>query len=200
MAKIKKISINALDKVKAECYTSTKVVEWHGLEVNIKPTLSIAEMVEFVMQVTQSCFDRNNATFTPEFKDFAIRTCILEKYTNFTLPNKVEHMYELLYCTDVIDLVLPHVNHQQFNEMISAINDKVAHMAQSNIEAIHSQMTNLYSAFENLQKNVENWFAGMNPDDFKGLLNSLANEEITEEGIIKAYMNQTKSGEENGSN
>lgn len=200
MAKIKKISINAFDKVKSECYTPTKVVEWHGIEVIIKPTLSLVDMIEFTNNVTKSCFDTNDATFMPEFKDFAIKTCILEKYTNFTLPTNIEHQYELLYCTDVIDTVLQHVNYQQFNEIISSIEDKVAHIAQSNIEAIHAQMTELYSAFENLQKNFENLFSGMNPDDFKGLLKSFSNEQITEEGIIKAYMQQTKTGEDNGSN
>lgn len=200
MAKIKKISINAFDKVKAECYTPTKVIEWHGIEVTIKPTLSLVDMLEFVTSVTQSCFDLNDAKFMPEFKDAAIRASILEKYTNFTLPTNIEHQYELLYCTDAIDTVLQHVNHNQFNEMINAIDDKISHLAQSNIEAIHAQMTELYSAFGNLQKNFENIFAGINPDDLSGLLKSLNNEQITEEGIVKAYMNQSKPGVNDDSN
>ena len=200
MAKIKKISINAFDKVKSECYTPTKVVEWHGIEVTIKPTLSLVNMIEFVSQVSKGCFDINNATFMPELKDFTIKTCILEKYTNFTLPINVEHQYELLYCTDVVDMVLQHINIQQFEEMIAAIDDKVMHMAQANIESIHSQMTELYSAFDGLQKNFEKLFAGINPDDLTGILKSLNNEQFTEEGIVKAYMKQKNNGEDNDSN
>lgn len=199
MAKIKKISINAFDKVKSEYYTPIKVVEWRGIEVTIKPTLSLVNMIEFVSQVSKGCFDINNATFMPELKDFAIKTCILEKYTNFTLPINVEHQYELLYCTDVVDMVLQHINIQQFEEMIAAIDDKVMHMAQANIESIHSQMTELYSAFDGLQKNFENLFAGINPDDLTGILKSLNNEQFTDEGIVKAYMQQKNNGEGDGS-
>lgn len=199
MAKIKKISINAFDKVKAECYTPTKVIEWHNIEVTIKPTLSLRDMLSFVSDVSKSCFDMNTAAFMPELKDFTIKTCILEKYTNFTLPTNVEHQYELLYCTDVIDMILQHINIRQFEEMIAAIDDKVMHMAQANIESIHSQMTELYSAFDGLQKNFENLFAGINPDDLTGILKSLNNEQFTEEGIVKAYMQQKNNGEGDGS-
>ena len=51
-----------------------------------------------------------------------------------------------------------------------------------------------------LQKNFENIFAGINPDDLSGLLKSLNNEQITEEGIVKAYMNQSKPGVNDDSN
>lgn len=188
MAKTKKISINAFDKIMKENHTPTETFEWNGVEVIVKKTLSFKEVLEFVDSVVKSCFSVEDGAYIPEAKDFAVKTCILEKYANFTLPNNVEHKYELIYCTNAIDEVLHRVNYQQFNEILAAINAKITHLAQANIEAVNKQMTELYSAFDNLQKQLEAMFSGINPDDFTKLLGAFGDGTINEEKIVQAYI------------
>lgn len=193
MAKTKKISINAFDKIVKETYTPTATVEWHGQEIVIKYTLSFKEMMEFVDSVTKTCFTLSTNTYMPEVKDFAVKSNILEKYANFNLPNNLEHRYELIYSSDAIETVLNHINHQQFNEIMASIDAKIKNLAQSNIEAMNMQMNELYTAFANLQSQMEGMFAGVNPDNFNALISAFGNGGLDEEKLVDAYLAKTKA-------
>lgn len=194
MAKAKAVSINAFDKIEKDTYKGTESFEWHGVEVVVKKTLSIKEVLEFVNDVVKTCFSADDGSYIPEVKDFAVKSCILEKYANFSLPTNIEHKYDLIYHTDAIDEVLRRVNGQQFNEIIASINAKISHLASANIEAINKQMNELYTAFDNLQKQLEAVFSGIDPSDLTKLVGALGDKGINEEKIVKAYINQ-KTGE-----
>ena len=193
MSKTKKISINAFDKIVKETYTPTTTVEWRGQEIIVKRNLSFKEMMEFVDSVTKTCFTISTNTYMPEVKDFAVKSNILEKYANFTLPNNIEHRYELIYSSDAIETVLNYVSHQQFNEIMASIDAKINNLAQSNIEAMNKQMNELYTAFANLQSQMEGMFAGVNPDNFNALIGAFGNGGLDEEKLVDAYLAKTKA-------
>lgn len=192
MAKIKKISINAIDKVVKTLHTPSTEVEWNGLNVIIKHTLTFKETLEFVDSVTKTCFTASTNTYMPEAKEFAIKSNILEKYTNFTLPNNLEHRYEMIYCTDIIDVVLKNINIAQYTEMIKAIDDKIKNIAQANIEYMNKQLSDLYNAFENLQKHTESIFEGISPDDITSLMKTLTDGSLNESKLVSAYISHNK--------
>ena len=191
MAKIKRISVNAFEKVMKETYTPTDTFNWNGIEVTVKKNLSLKEMLEFVDSVVKSCFANDTNAYMPEIKDFAIKVCTLEKYANFTMPRSVESQYSLIYHTDAVEQVLGYVNHQQFNEICMAISRKVDNIAQANVEAVNKQMNELYNAFDNLQKNIASVFDGVNNEDIKAVTGALANGTIDEERLVRAYTQVT---------
>ena len=190
-SKMSRISVNAFEKVMKEVYTPTESFDWHGIDVVVKKTLSLKEMLEFVDSVVKSCFTKDTNAYMPEIKDFVTRVCILEKYANFTMPSNVESKYVLVYQTDVVDRVLQIVNQAQFNEIRAAIGKKVENIAQANIEAVDRQMNELYNAFSNLQDRLSNLFDGVNGEDIRAVASALANGTLDEEKIVKAYMGQT---------
>lgn len=192
MAKTKKISINAMDKVVKDTYIPTTIINWNGLEVVVKHNLSFTEVLEFVDSVTKTCFSSDTGTYMPEVKDFAVKSNILERYANFTLPNNLEHRYEIIYHTNIIETVLGAVNHQQFNEMMVAIDAKIKNIAQANIENINKQMSELYTAFDNLQKSLEKIFDGVNTEDVVSLMKTMTEGSLDESKIIEAYLAHTK--------
>lgn len=192
----KQISINALEKIMNDNYTPTEVIMWNDLEVTINKTLSLQDVLEFVNGVTKSCFSENDNSYMPEVKDFAIKCCIVQLYANFRLPSDVEQRYNLIYCTDVVDVVLKHINNEQLNEIIEAINDKVDNIAQANIEMINKQMEELYASFNNLQTQLENLFSGINSEEMSKFVGALTEGKFDEEKLVKAYVEQKK--ENNG--
>ena len=191
MAKTKRVSVNAFEKVMKEVYTPTEVFNWHGIEVTVKKTLSLKEMLEFVDSVVKSCFAKDTNTYMPEIQDFATKVCILEKYANFTMPSNVESQYVLAYCTDAVECVLSRVNQEQFDEINYAICKKIENLAQANIEAVNRQMHELYGAFDNLQNQLASLFDGVNNDDIKAVTAALANGSLDEEKLVAAYVNRT---------
>lgn len=196
MAKVKKITINDFEKVMKETYTPTETFDWNGVEVTVKKTLSLKEALEFVDSVVKSCFTEDTNTYMPEIKDFAIKTCILEKYANFTMPSNIEYQYALIYSTDAVERVLSYVNTQQFNEICRAISDKIDNIAQANIEAINKQMNELYNAFSDLQTHLGGLFNGINNDDIRAVAGAIANGTLDEEKLVKAYIENKDSDQE----
>lgn len=192
MAKTKKISIGTFDKIVKDTYTPTEVVEWNGTEVIIKRSLSFTEMITFVNNVVKTCFSSENGEYIPEVKDFIIKTCILDMYANFSLPDNIEHKYNLIYNSNAVQVVLNYINRQQFEEILQSIDDKIDHIAQANIEATTKQMNELYSSLNNLQSQFSEIFAGIKSEDMSGLLKAVSENKIDENKLVKAYVEQTK--------
>lgn len=193
MAKTKKISINTFDKIVTENYTPTENLQWHGVELVIKKTLTLKEVMTFVNTVVKGCFTIDDASYIPEVKDFFIKCCVIDMYTNLSLPDNSEHKYNLIYHSDVIESILSHVNEQQFNEICWAINDKLKNLAQANIEMVHKQMNELYINFNDLQEKLSSIFSSVNSDDVAKLVGAITDGKIDEDKLVKAYISQTKS-------
>lgn len=188
--KVKKISILSLEKIMKETAKPTSEIKWKGLNIVIKHTLPLKEMLEFVNDVTKICFAAETGEFLPEVKMFAVKCCVLERYANFNLPSNVERRYNLVYNTDVYEVVMQHINHEQFNEIMDAIDDKVDNAAQANIEAINIQMAEVYNQFNNLQAEINNMFAGINPEDLSKFFGA-----VSATNLVDAYMEQDKAEE-----
>lgn len=95
-----------------------------------------------------------------------------------------------------MDTVIKHINTRQLDEIIDAINEKVDSTAQANIEAVHKQMNDIYHAFDNLQKQVEQIFANVNSEDMSSFIQAVANDKIDEDKLVQAYVKQTTISED----
>lgn len=193
MAKTKKISVNAFQKAMKETYNPTYTFDWNGIEVTVNKTLSLKDMLEFVDDVVKSCFTEETNRYLPEVKDFVIRVCILEKYANFTMPQNLENQYELVYCTDAVQQVMKYINPEQYNSIITSIENKINNIAQANIEAINQQMNKLFNSFDNLQDKLGGLFAGLNSDDITNLTKAIADGGLDNEKLVEVYMNKSRT-------
>lgn len=190
----KKISIGSLDKVIKENFVNKTTVEWRGLEVTLKHNLSFTEVLEFVNDVVMSCFQEKSG-FMPEVMDFAIKSNILSKYTNFSLPDNLEHRYEIIYNSDAVDFVCQNINIQQLREITASIDRKISHLCNTNVMNIQKQMMELVSAFENMQQKTSDMFANFTPEDLTKIIGAIDEGGLNEEKIVRAYLEQTKPAE-----
>ena len=189
--KIKKISINALEKCVEESAPSVVNIEWRGLDVTVSRRLGFADMMKFVDGVVNLCFS-DDGTYLPEIMDFAIRCNVLEMYANFTLPSNIEKRYELVYACDAYSAIMGAIDRNQFDVMMRAIEDKADNRAQANIEAINRQMNELYAAFENLESRLSTVFDGIDGDTMKQLIGAMSNGSLDETKLMNAYMESKK--------
>lgn len=192
--KIKKISINALEKCVKEAAGEPIVTrEWRGINVNIKVRLGLQEMMTFVDGVVKTCFTENDNQYTPEVLDFAIRSSVLEMYANFTLPSNIEKQYELVYGCDVYGTILETIDRNQFDAMLRAIDVKIAHFASANIEAVTRQVNDVYASLNALEERLSAVFQGIDNDAITGLVGAMADGKFDEEKLVQAYL-ETKNG------
>ena len=196
--KIKKVSVNSLEKAVSEHATNDLVEkEWGGISFVVKPLLSFKEMLTFVDGVVKSCFTPTDGTYIPEIKDFAIRCSIIEIYANLSMPSNVEKRYSIACgCDDLIDTIMSCVNKRQFHAMIEAIDEKIEHTAEANISDITSRINDVYTSFAAIENQFADIFGNVNKDDIGKMVSSLTNGGFSENAIVKAiYEEKAKGGD-----
>lgn len=187
----KKVSINAVDTIIDERFVNAVTEQWYGVEVNMKQTLPFMDMMAFVDDVVKSCFQKNG-TYVPEVLDFAIKSNIISKYTNVSLPDNLEHRYMILYSSDIVDFVCKSINMPQLQEIVSSINRKLSYMCETNTVAVQNRLNELVSAFEDMQKKTDDIFSGITQDDMARLIGAIGDAGMTEDKVVESYLRQTK--------
>lgn len=193
MAKTKKITVKEFEDIARKNYVATEVVEWNGVDIIINRTLSLRDMLEFVDMVVNSCFSEQTGSYLPEIRSFAISMCILEKYANFSMPSDIEKQYELIYRTDAVKAVVERINRSQLDDIITAIDQKIDNIASANIDAVHSKMSDLCVAFENMQNQMSTLFSGINEEDIKNMTAAMSGGLLDQDKLVKAYIDNTKN-------
>lgn len=193
--KIKKISINAFEKAVNAQYEPIQTIEWNGIEILVNHTLTLHDMLAFVDLVVKNCFSNTDGAYMPEIKDFAIRNAIIEYYTNISLPLNVEKKYDLLYHSPILEEILPIIDQSQFKSIIRSIDEKTAHLAQANIEAVTKQMNELYATFDNMQKQINESFGNIDNGALSKVVETLIGGTLDEEKIVNAVL-KAKSEQE----
>ncbi|MDE6150099.1 MAG: hypothetical protein K2F81_08420 [Ruminococcus sp.] len=188
-----KISIEELNKAIAEDFEPVIEVEWRGLTLRIKKCLSLEEMMTFVSNVVSSCFAANTNEYLPEIKDFTTRCCILENYAGIVLPKSLNEKYEMVYSCDIVSAVAQHIEPMQFNAMLAAIDRKIEHQAQSNIEAMNKQMNEVIAGFSALEKNLSGIFGGIDNETITKIAGAIADGKFDENKLAKAFTNNVSS-------
>lgn len=184
----KRITVNAFKKAVAKGLPETITIQWEGIDIEIKPTLSFGEMYGFVNGVVSSCIDATTGTYNAEAKDFAIKAMVLENYANFTLPKNPEKSYEMIYRTEAYFKVLDHINPVQFNEICTAIDKKIDYMLQSNVEMATKQINSMLTSMEAIQEQLSSVFGKVSDEDIKNLVNVLINKNVDEGKLMNAFL------------
>lgn len=192
----KKISISFMDKVlKAHEKNNIVVTQWCETDVTIKRTIGLMDMIAFADNVAECCF-MEDGSFHPELKEFLFRCNVLTRYANFSLPENVEHKFELVYGTDAYDFVTQYVDERQLNMLDAAIYDKLNYLCDTNAAGLEKRMTEAVSAFETLQDKIADLFGGIDSDDMAKIASAMANGQFSEERLVKAYAEQMKKDAE----
>lgn len=190
-----KIDINVF-KAAVEANSSQEITtEWHGIEMVIKRCLSLEEMMTFVNDVVSSCFEEKTGEYIPEIKDFAIRCSIMESYAGFVLPKDVSEKYSLIYNSDIIPFIVQNVEQNQFNAMLSSIDEKIKHCAQNNIEAINKQINELIAGFSTIEQNLSNIFGGIDNETISKIAGAIAGGSFDEKKLVDAFKEQMNNSQ-----
>ena len=178
MEKANRIDASTLIEAVNKISEPTAEFEWNGMSVVVNRVLPMETMMEFVDYVTKTCFG-DDGEYLPEVKDFAIKSCLLERYA-------------VIYNSDIVDAVLNHIEGRQFGEIINAIEHKVSNIAQANIQAVMNQMQHINDECENLVNQIAGIYAGVNSDDLAALIHAMSDGNIDEGKVVQAYMDKSK--------
>lgn len=187
----KKVSIAQFDKIMKENFQNESVIQWHNAEVTVKRTLPLTDMLAFVDDVVKSCF-HDKLGFMPEVMDFAIKSNILTRYANFSMPDNLEHRYQMAYATDAVDAVCAVADKTQLQEIVNAINNKVRFLCDSKATEIEARVNDVLNTMEELRDSTQSIFDGLTQDDLKNIMGAITANGLDEQKIVKAYIEQTR--------
>lgn len=192
--KVKKISINALEKC-IERKPETVNIEWNGLDITIKTKLSFEEMMAFVDGVAESCFAADTKAFIPVAKDFVIGCLVIEMYSNLTLPQNVNKKYEIVSGCDVVDVILKNVDKAQFDNIVKSINEKIRYLIEENLAQATIKTNDLLYSVSDIESKVGDLVSKITPDDMRTLITSISNGKLDEGKLMEAYLESKNKGE-----
>lgn len=188
--KTERIPASALEEIAQERFPNIVTEDWYGTELVIKRNLSLAEMLQFVNDIVETCF-AEDGSFIPEAAGFAIRSGVLTRYANFELPDDLEKQYELVYGTGAAEVVAGHINSAQLKEIIEAADQKIEHLLSSDIIALRGRIDELTAAFERLGEQMSGMFEGLEPEDVQNMLSAIGSAgSLSEEKIVDIYMDR----------
>ncbi len=191
----KKVSIALFDKIAKEQFRNEATIEWHDAQIRVKYALPLTDMLAFVDDVVGSCF-HDKLGYMPEVKDFAIKSNILYRYANFTLPDNLEHRYQLVYVTDAVDAVCAAIDGTQLQEIVNAINSKIRFLCDSKATMVQERINDVLNTMEEMRDNTKSIFEGITQDDLKSLMSAITSSGLDEQKLVHAYIEQTKNKDE----
>mgnify|MGYP001137907704 CR=1 FL=1 len=194
--KNKKISVNELERYFKETSKRVTTQDWQSKELVIKNYLSLKEMLQFVDSVVKSCFSEDGE-YLPEIKEFAINKSMIEIYSNFRLPDDVNLCYDILYGTDIVNTVYEVVGGNQFDEIVTAIDTKIANILKTKESLISKQFNELYNSMSNITKSFEEKFTDVDSGTIANLNKAIAGNRIDEKKFIEAYFEARKINDSN---
>ena len=192
----KKVSItkfeSALDKTQT---IETLLAGTQDVIITIKKILPLTEMMAFVHEVVDACIDGSTGEYIPEAYDFAIRTSVLTRYANFTMPSNLEKQYLLVYNTNAYHQVVSYIDNNQFNSIISAIDKKIAFMLDIMASATASKVNEIINKFSKIADIGEKVFGGSSPDEMASVIDNISKLNNLNEQEIANVVLDYKSGE-----
>ena len=198
MAKdIERVSINKFEQaLNVDNITTEILLDTQDVEIQIKKTIGLPEMMLFVQEVVEACIDGESGEYLPEAYDFAIRSAVLTHYANFAMPANLEKQYWLVYNTRAFQQVLTNINETQFGDIIRAIDKKIKYMLDVMSSAAISKIHEAIGKLNEFAEKSEGMFGNATSEDMSNLMKGIAKlKDMKEEDIAKAVLDNAKAGE-----
>ena len=196
MGKTKKISVADFESaLVAENVVTEILSDTNGVEMSIKKSISLDEMILFVQEVVEACVDGETGEYLPEAYDFAMRVSILTHYANFTMPSDMEKQYWLVYNTTAVEQVLQHINMRQFNDIVRSIDKKIEFMLNILSSSAVSKVNEIIAKFSDIAIAGENAFKGVDSNTVAKVVQSLSTlSNMSDKELANAVVEASREG------
>lgn len=163
--------LNAVEVNRVDCVD----IEWHGVNIQVRPLIGCEQMIDFVRSVSNACFDPETLNYNPELRDFMIRLGVIIFYTNISMPDDFVTEYELVYGTNLFDEIISHIDTDQYASICNAISDRIEHRSKSFAEDMRKQLMSVNDAMSSLTDAVSTITDGFSSDDAAKLMGAITN-------------------------
>ena len=130
-----------------------KIAWMDDMIIHVKRVLSLDEAIGFVNQVVASVFDADTGDYTSEALAFATKVNVLTCYAGFEQPKDLKKAYRLIAESDIMSLVYAVIDKVQYQELLSAIEEKLGYMKQMAVSTAARKIDELIHKIEEVMSN-----------------------------------------------
>lgn len=187
-----RVDLSEFKKVAMPERNEFEELEWRGLKIKVRHMLDLAGVIKFVSYVAESCFDSETGEYLPEIRDFALRSALIQFYTNIDLPEETGEQYELLYGNDLIESIGSSgiIDYVQRNIIDDAIDDKICYLTSMDIYRIKNGFESLVDGLSKLEESFGEIFGSIDSDSISKIADAVDDGIFDEAKLVKAIMNE----------
>ena len=190
--KTNKVSVATIEKVMKEQFAGEpKTFDWYGVEIEHKENIPMEYAVTFVNNVVDTCFDKDG-NYIPEFKDFLIRSFTVQMYSNVRLPQDLKKQYDILYNSDLYNVLIQHIDIVQYDTLLMAIDEKLEYRRNADVMTMRMTLNNLISQFQNFGEQLNQ----VEIEDVRNIAEAINGVDLDEEKFVDAILNRNPDSEE----
>lgn len=183
-----KISCKSINKILKDDFSdNVRHIQWHGLDIEVKKCLDFGDAISFSNHICDLCFVERGE-YVPEMFDFALRSCVIEYYTNVEATNDLEKRYKIVYETDLFDVVRNNVLKPQYFALTDCARERVDRRLAIDENDIKARLTDIADKFDALADEIASVYKDVDSDTLKTIANVASKmENVSEEDIVRAY-------------
>lgn len=142
--------------------------------IQVRTTLPLEDAMGFVRDIAATCIDDENAEYSPELFDFAVRLYTLMYYANVDLSKDAKKAYQILYNTGIFDQVSESVQAEQLVDLIEAAEKKIEHWKNILSSSVAGKVSDLMKKMDEVMSGSEQMMEAIDGEEFKAAVARLA--------------------------
>lgn len=170
-----KIRNNALMSIFDKEFNKTNTIDYKGIKITIKNSISLNDIREIIEIVSTSCVDVDMGTYEPALKSFLIDLEIILYYTNIRMPKDLKSQYDIITQTDLFNVILPYINAAQYTEIVNGVDSKIAFLLNSVNNLATAETMKLTKDIEYMTEILKNALDNISNDGIRELTDALNN-------------------------
>lgn len=120
MGAVKRVPADVICRVANVSVKRYKKIVWHTVDIVVRYSVPMDEYYDSIREIIDQCTDTDGVFVSAVF-DFAFRTNIISLYSNVELPSDHMDLFEIVYSTDLYDVVCKNANVGQIKSIESAV-------------------------------------------------------------------------------
>lgn len=164
-------------------------IDWEDTKVEVRRFLPMADAMGYINDVVAGCLSEDNEYY-PEALDFMRRRELVNRYTNFSLPEDTAAEYKILYGTDLYDMIYEMIECDQLDVLWTAINTRIDMIKNDKRLAVERQLADLYAAMKSLSDILSETVGDVTGEQITDFIKALANNQFSEEKVVSAIFDE----------
>ena len=145
-----------------------------GVTIDVLHTIAFDDAMNFSVSLADACLDMEEAEFYPEAFDAALGSLILSYYAGMEMPEDASLSYRLLFETDILSQVIPHINTVQLDSIHDAAMKRIEFFSELMTTMAGSRTMDLLGKFDAVLSAQNEMLDSMGKVDFPGAMEKVS--------------------------